>query len=85
VSTRLKSLIGWLLLGWCLLVGAVVWVSRKTEKVDAVLVASAYLTILIYGVFFRPKEELRKRRLEYFGFAIMLVFWLFLTFALFAK
>jgi hypothetical protein len=85
VSVRVKRAFGWFLLGWVLLAGVVVWASRRAERLNAVLVASAYLAILIYGLFFRPKEELRKHKFEYVGFAAILLFWLFLTFALFVK
>jgi hypothetical protein len=85
VSGRFRNAIGWLLLAWGLLTGVVVWISRKSEKQNAVLVASAYMVILIYGFFFRPKGELRKHKFEYVGIATIFAFWLFLTFALFAK
>ena len=41
--------------------------------------------ILIQGLVFKPREELRKRKLEYIGFAVMLAFWLLLTAAVFVK
>ena len=85
MSVRVERAIGRFLLGWVLLAGAVVWISRRTEKLNAVLAASAYLAILIYGLFFKPKEELCKHKFEYVGFAAIFVFWLFLTFALFVK
>jgi len=68
------------------LVAAVIaWADRKNEKLSAVLTALGYTAILIYGFFFKPQEELRKRRLEYAGFAVVLVFWLFLTYTMFVK
>ena len=85
MNARFKSVLGWLLLIWGLVAGVVAWLSRKTEKLSAVLIVSAYAAILIHGLFFKPKDELRKRKLEYVGFATIFVFWLFLTYAVFAK
>ena len=85
MNARFKSVLGWLLLIWGLVAGVVAWLSRKTEKLSAVLIASAYAAILIHGLFLKPKDELRKRKLEYVGFATIFVFWLFLTYAVFAK
>ena len=85
MNARFKNILGWLLLIWGFAAGVAVWLSRRTEKLGAVLVASAYSVILIRGLFFKPKEELRRRRLEYVGFATILVFWIFLTYAVFAK
>jgi hypothetical protein len=68
-----------------LVAGVVAWLGRKTEKLSAVLIVSAYAAILIHGLFFKPRDELRKRKLEYVGFATIFVFWLFLTYAVFAK
>jgi predicted membrane protein len=85
VNARFKNILGWLLLIWGLVAGVVAWASRKTEKLSAVLIVSAYSAILIHGLFFKPKDELRKDRLIYLGFATILVFWLFLTYAVFVK
>jgi predicted membrane protein len=85
VNARLKNILGWLLLTWGLVAGVVAWVSRSTERLSALLIVSAYAVILIHGIFFRPKEELSKNRLIYIGFATVLVFWLFLSCAVFAK
>jgi hypothetical protein len=85
VNARFKSVLGWLLLIWGLAAGVAVWVSKKNLKLSAVLTASAYLVILIHGLFFKSREELRKKRLVYVGFATMFGFWLLLTFAAFAK
>ncbi len=85
MKARFKNSLGWILLIWAFVAGVVAWAGRKTDKLSAMLIASAYMAILIYGLFFRPKEELRKHRFEYVGFATVLVFWLFLTYALFVK
>ena len=61
------------------------WVTRRTEKVSAILIISCYSVILVNGLFFKPKEELRSEKLLYIGFAVVLAFWLFLTYALYAK
>ena len=85
MNTRFKNAVGWLLLAWCFAAGVVAWVSKKTEKVSAVLIVSGYSAILVYGLFFRSREELRKAKVEYIGFAAVLVFWLFLSYAVFVK
>ena len=85
MNARVKHALNWLLLMWGLVAGLVAWASKRTEKLGAVLLVSVYVAILMQGWFFRPREELRKERLVYIGFAVILVFWLLLTFALFAK
>ena len=85
MNASFKNVLSWLLLILGFVAGVVAWASKKTEKVSAVLIVLGYSAILIHGLFFKPKEELRRRRLEYVGFATSLVFWLFLTCAVFAK
>jgi hypothetical protein len=76
---KLKGVLRWLLLIWGMTAWIAAWLSRKTEKLSAVLIASAFCAILVHGLFFLPREELRKHRIEYMGFAVILAFWLFLT------
>jgi len=85
VNARFKNVLRWLVLILGLVAGVVAWASSKTVKLSAVLIVVAYSAILIHAFFSKPKEELRKDKLIYIGFATILVFWLFLTFAVFAK
>jgi len=78
VTARFKSVLGRLLLIWSLVAGVIAWVDRKAGKLSAALMISGYSAILIYGLFFRSKEEFRKARSEYLGFAAVLAFLLFL-------
>ena len=79
------KVIVWAVLIWGLVSGVASWVTRRTEKLSAVLTVSCYSAVLVYGLFFKPKEELRKEKLLYIGFAVVLAFWSFLTYGLFAK
>ena len=81
---RIRVII-WAVLIWGLVSGVASWVTRRTEKVSAILIISCYSVILVNGLFFEPKEELRSEKLLYIGFAVVLAFWLFLTYALYAK
>jgi hypothetical protein len=86
MNARLRQVLNWLFLLWGLLASVYVWVRGKEDlRLSAVLVATAYSAILIHGLFFKPREELRKRKLEYIGFATIFVFWLLLTAATFRK
>jgi hypothetical protein len=85
VTARVKSALGRLLLGWCLVAGVVSWVDRKSGKLSAALMISGYSAILIYGLFFRSREEFRKARSEYLGFAAILAFLLFLFYVNFVR
>ena len=83
--TARARVIVWAVLIWSLVSGVASWLTRKTEKVSAILIVSCYSAILVYGLFFKPKEELRREKLQYVGFALVLAFWLFLTYAQYAK
>jgi hypothetical protein len=85
VNIRFKNVLGWVLLVWGFAAGIVSWIGRKTERISAILIVSAYLAVLIYGFFFQPREEFRKARFKYLGFAVILVFWSFLCFAAFSR
>jgi prepilin signal peptidase PulO-like enzyme (type II secretory pathway) len=86
MNEHVRQVLSWLLLAWGVLAGVFVWIRGKENvKLSAVLVATSYSVILIHGLFFKPREELRKQRLEYIGFAIILAFWLLLTVSVFVK
>jgi hypothetical protein len=78
--------LNWLLLACGAGAGIYVWVyGGKDVKFSAVLIAIAYAAILIHGLFLNPREELRKHKLEYIGFAAIFAFWLLLTVAVFVR
>jgi hypothetical protein len=85
VTTRFKSVVGRLLLIWSLVAGVIAWVARKTEKLSAVLLISMFSAVLIYGFFFKSREEFRKTKSEYLGFAAILAFLLFLFYVNFVR
>ena len=86
MSARSRQILNWLLLVWGALAGILVWIfGKKDVKLGAVLVTTAYAAILVRGLFLEPKDELRKRKFEYIGFAAIFAFWLLLTAASFSK
>ena len=85
MNARFKNVLHWLLLALGLAAGVIAWLSSKNEKLGSVLIVIAYASVLTNAFFFKPKAEWRKNRLMYIGYATILVFWVFLSFAAFAK